>query len=610
MDSLTLVLLATGAPLICFLICILALRPHPGAARVVALGGMGLSLFGSVTLLLQGPVEPLRFLWFSSGEIQLQFGFLLDGLSLLFAVAVALITFCVMLYSIGYMAGDPGTTRYFAMLSFFAWAMLSFVYAVDLLQVFIFWELVGLASFFLIGFWYEKPEANAAAKKAFLMTRVGDVGLLIGLLLILPLSNSFDLPHLLDPQAGLVRLALPATLTLITLLIFVGIVGKSAQFPLHTWLPDAMEGPTPVSALLHSATMVAAGVFLMARLHPLFMASEQTRTVVLCVATFTAILASTMAMVERDIKKVLAYSSISQLGFMLIGLGAGSLFAGVFHLVTHAVFKALLFLCSGVYIHHLATNDMEEIGRRGGRQLRLTTAALVIGSAALAGVPPLAGFFSKEEIFAQLGHGGLGPFAIGAFAAAFLTAYYTGRMVFLVVAPAQIEETSHDHHGDPQPWVMLAPIVLLALGALTLGFFGSSIAATLGVQLVHHSLVSMLPAIGVVALGGALAWFDFGRKSAPRRGFITRLAALETLFIRQWYVDDFYRTIVVRINTALAKTMHFIETRGLDAGFDRLGFNTLGLGALATRLQSGWVQIYTGGAVVLLGLVVAYFGLR
>jgi len=604
------VLLATGAPLICFLICILALRPHPGAARVVALGGMGLSLFGSVTLLLQGPVEPLRFLWFSSGEIQLQFGFLLDGLSLLFAVAVALITFCVMLYSIGYMAGDPGTTRYFAMLSFFAWAMLSFVYAVDLLQVFIFWELVGLASFFLIGFWYEKPEANAAAKKAFLMTRVGDVGLLIGLLLILPLSNSFDLPHLLDPQAGLVRLALPATLTLITLLIFVGIVGKSAQFPLHTWLPDAMEGPTPVSALLHSATMVAAGVFLMARLHPLFMASEQTRTVVLCVATFTAILASTMAMVERDIKKVLAYSSISQLGFMLIGLGAGSLFAGVFHLVTHAVFKALLFLCSGVYIHHLATNDMEEIGRRGGRQLRLTTAALVIGSAALAGVPPLAGFFSKEEIFAQLGHGGLGPFAIGAFAAAFLTAYYTGRMVFLVVAPAQIEETSHDHHGDPQPWVMLAPIVLLALGALTLGFFSSSIAATLGVQLVHHSLVSMLPAIGVVALGGALAWFDFGRKSAPRRGFITRLAALETLFIRQWYVDDFYRTIVVRINTALAKTMHFIETRGLDAGFDRLGFNTLGLGALATRLQSGWVQIYTGGAVVLLGLVVAYFGLR
>ena len=610
MDTLTLVLLATGVPLICFLICILALRPHPGAARVVALGGMGLSLFGSVTLLLQGPVEPLRFLWFSSGEIQLQFGFLLDGLSLLFAVAVALITFCVMLYSIGYMAGDPGTTRYFAMLSFFAWAMLSFVYAVDLLQAFIFWELVGLASFFLIGFWYEKPEANAAAKKAFLMTRVGDVGLFIGILLILPLSNSFDLPHLLDPQAGLVRLALPATLTLITLLIFVGIVGKSAQFPLHTWLPDAMEGPTPVSALLHSATMVAAGVFLMARLHPLFMASEQTRTVVLCVATFTAILASTMAMVERDIKKVLAYSSISQLGFMLIGLGAGSLFAGVFHLVTHAVFKALLFLCSGVYIHHLATNDMEEIGRRGGRKLRLTTAALVVGSAALAGVPPLAGFFSKEEIFAQLGHGGLGPFAIGAFAAAFLTAYYTGRMVFLVVAPAQIEETSHDHHGDPQPWVMLAPIVLLALGALTLGFFASSIAATLGVQLVHHSLVSMLPAIGVVALGGALAWFDFGRKSAPRRGFITRLAALETLFIRQWYVDDFYRTIVVRINTALAKTMHFIETRGLDAGFDRLGFNTLGLGALATRLQSGWVQIYTGGAVVLLGLVVAYFGLR
>ena len=610
MDTLTLALLATGAPFVSFAICILTLRPHPGTARAVALLSMGLSLFGAVALWLKGPVEPLRFLWFASGNIELQFGFILDGLSLLFAVVVALITFCVLLYSVGYMAGDPGTTRYFAMLSFFAWAMLSFVYAVDLLQAFIFWELVGLASFFLIGFWYEKPEASAAAKKAFIMTRVGDVGLFIGLLLILPLSKSFDIPHLLDPDSGLVRLALPATLSFITLLIFCGIVGKSAQFPLHTWLPDAMEGPTPVSALLHSATMVAAGVFLMARLHPLFMAADQTRIIILAIATLTALLASTIAMVERDIKKVLAYSSISQLGFMLIGLAAGSLFAGVFHLVTHAVFKALLFLCSGVYIHHLATNDMEEIGRRGGRQLRLTTFALVVGSAALAGVPPLAGFFSKEEIFAQLGQGGMGHFVIGAFAAAFLTAYYTGRMVFLVVAPAQIDtDDTHQHHGNPQPWVMLGPIVLLTLGALALGFFGSSIAAALGIQPVHHSLTSMLPAIGVVALGVALAWFDFGRKAASRQGFISHLAPLQTLFARQWYVDAFYGAVVVRFNAALATAMHFFEVRLLDGGSDGLGFNILGLGSLSSRLQSGWVQIYAGGAVVLLGLVVLYLGL-
>ena len=611
MDTLTLVLLATGAPLCCFLICILALRPHPGAARAVVLAGAGLSLVSATALLLQGPVGPLRFPWLASGQIHLQFGFMLDGLSLLFAVAVALVTFCVMVYSLGYMAGDPGATRYFAMLSFFAWAMLSFVYAVDLLQAFIFWELVGLASFFLIGFWYEKPEASAAAKKAFLMTRVGDVGLFIGLLLILPISDSFDLPQLLDPDSGLVRLATPAMLSLITLLVFVGIVGKSAQFPLHTWLPDAMEGPTPVSALLHSATMVAAGVFLMARLHPLFMAAEGTRTVVLCVATFTALLAATIAMVERDIKKVLAYSSISQLGFMLMGLAAGSLFAGVFHLVTHAVFKALLFLCSGVFIHHFATNDMAEIGRRGGRRLRLTTVALVIGAAALAGVPPLAGFFSKEEIFAQLGQGGLGPFALGAFAAALLTAYYAGRMVLLVVAPAQLAKgSSDDHHGPAQPGVMLAPIVLLAFGALVLGFFGSSLAGILGTRLGEHSLISMLPALGVVALGAGLAWFDFGRKASSRRGFISYMPALETLFLRQWYVDDFYRAIIVRLNAALAGAMHFVETRVLDAGFDGLGLNIVGLGSLSARLQSGWVQLSAGGMMLLLGLVVVYLGLR
>ncbi len=611
MDALTLVLLATGAPLCSFVLCILALRPHPAAARVVALTGAGLSLVSAVALWLQGPAKPLRFPWFASGEINLQFGFMLDGLSLLFAVAVALVTFCVMVYSLGYMSGDSGQTRYFAMLSFFAWAMLSFVYAIDLLQAFIFWELVGLASFFLIGFWYEKPEASAAAKKAFLMTRVGDVGLFIGLLLILPISNSFDLPHLLDPASGLVRLATPAMLSLITLLIFVGIVGKSAQFPLHTWLPDAMEGPTPVSALLHSATMVAAGVFLMARLHPLFMAAEDTRMIVLCVAAFTALLASTIAMVERDIKKVLAYSSISQLGFMLMGLAAGSLFAGVFHLVTHAVFKALLFLCSGVYIHYLGTNDLEEIGRRGGRRLRLTTAALVIGSAALAGVPPLAGFFSKEEIFAQLAQGGLGPFALVALAAALLTAYYTGRMVLLVVAPAEMEaHRSVDHHGSPQPGVMLAPIVLLACGALLLGFFGGSIADALGASVAEHSLSSMLPALAAVAVGLGLAWFDFGRQASLRRGFIGRLPAMEKLFVRQWHVDDFYRAVVVRINSAIAGAMHFVETRVLDACFDGLGWKAIELGSLSTRLQSGWVQVYAGAAVILLGLAVAYIGLR
>ena len=328
-DSLSLILATTFAPFGAFVLAILLLMRQPRVAQLIVIAGGALSLAGAVSLLANGPVDPLRYLWFVSGDIQLRFGFILDGLSLMFGVAVALITLCVMVYSLGYMGHDPDKTRYFAMLALFEWAMLSFVYAVDLLQSFIFWELVGLASFFLIGFWYEKPSATAAAKKAFLMTRVGDVGLFIGVLMVLQVAGHFDIPALLAVDNGLVQQAAPATLTAITLLIFVGIVGKSAQFPLHTWLPDAMEGPTPVSALLHSATMVAAGVYLMARLHPLFMGSETTLGIILIIASITALLAATMAMVATDIKRVLAFSSISQLGFMLLGLAAGSLFAGV-----------------------------------------------------------------------------------------------------------------------------------------------------------------------------------------------------------------------------------------------------------------------------------------
>jgi NADH-quinone oxidoreductase subunit L len=444
------------------------------------------------------------------------------------------------------------------------------------------------------------------------MTRIGDVGLFIGILMILPLTSNFDLPTLLNAETGLVKLAAPAALSTITLLIFMGIVGKSAQFPLHTWLPDAMEGPTPVSALLHSATMVAAGVYLMARLHPLFMAAPDTLYIILCIAAFTALLAATIAMVERDIKKVFAYSSISQLGFMLMGLAAGSLFAGVFHLITHAVFKALLFLCSGVYIHHFETNDLEEIGRRGGRRLRATTLALAIGAGALAGVPPLAGFFSKEEIFAALGHDGATLFSIVALFAAFLTAYYTARMLFLVILPAKIEEdTQHDaQHGPAQPIAMLAPILLLALGALSLGFVGTRLAVMLGVAPAHHEIASMLPAIGVVLLGILIAYMDYGRRGAARKGFIASVPVLQKLFENRWYIDEFYRTVFVRLNDALSALFYAIEQRFFDAGFDEFGSSALKAGNSASRLQSGWVQIYAGATVVLIGLAALYIGLR
>ena len=609
MDTTTLILATTFAPFAGFVIAILFLHRSPQLAQVVVTASAAVALGGAVQLWLNGPAEPLRYLWFTSGAIDLYFGFLLDGLNLMFGVAVALITLCVIVYSIGYMADDPSKTRYFALLAFFEWAMLSFVYAVDLLQSFIFWELVGLASFFLIGFWYQKPSAAEAARKAFLMTRIGDVGLLIGVLLVMMTAGHFDIPGLLDPDVGLVTRLAPATLTAITLLIFVGIVGKSAQFPLHTWLPDAMEGPTPVSALLHSATMVAAGVFLMARLYPLFLAAETTRSVILVVATITALLAATMAMVDRDIKKVLAYSSISQLGFMLMALAAGSLFAGVFHLITHALFKALLFLCSGLFIHHFGTNDLEQIGRSGGRGMRLTTIGLLIGGGALAGVPPLSGFFSKEEIFAALGHGGGSAFTIAAFAAAFLTAYYTFRMIFLVTLPDRIEpHTADDHHeGSAEPWTMALPVVVLSLGAALAGGWGDKIAAALGVEISHHSIGDMLPAIGVVAAGVVLAWLDFGR--GDRAGFLTRIPALQSLFSNGWHIDEIYRAVFVRITGWVATLLHGMEVKGLDGGFDRFGVGILGAGSGSRRVQSGWVQFYGGCAVVVVGAIAFYVGM-
>jgi NADH-quinone oxidoreductase subunit L len=273
------------------------------------------------------------------------------------------ISFLVQIYSLGYMAGDPGFARYYAFQSLFACVMMALSLSSSLLQLYVFWELVGLSSYLLIGFWYEKFSATQAGKKAFVMTRLGDIAFFIGLLLVL---INFGNLNILDMNSADVTVRMsPTLITLCALLIFGGIVGKSAQFPLLTWLPDAMEGPTPVSALLHSATMVAAGVFLFARLFPFFSHSAMAMTLFLAIGAITMLMSSTMALVDRDIKKVWAYSTISQLGFMIMGLAAGGYFAGVFHLTTHAGFKALLFLCSGVWIHQYETNDMFEIGRQG-----------------------------------------------------------------------------------------------------------------------------------------------------------------------------------------------------------------------------------------------------
>ncbi|HMQ21000.1 MAG TPA: NADH-quinone oxidoreductase subunit L [Planctomycetota bacterium] len=618
-------MLGITSPLIGFALALLFFRKkHDFAAAVVVLSGI-VSLCCSLGLLMtHGSAATTHVArWFAIADIEIAFGVLLDGKTLIMGAVVALVTSCIQVYSLAYMAHDASKARFFAFLAFFEWSMLSLVYAANLLQLFIFWELVGLASFFLIGFWHEKPSAVAAAKKAFMMTRIGDVGLFIGLVLLFQATGSLDV---LAINATFDAAGMPATIEKdrvewIAMLLFIGVIGKSAQFPLHTWLPDAMEGPTPVSALLHSATMVAAGVFLVTRFHGLFVDAETTRTWMLVIATFTALLASTMAMVAKDMKRVLAFSSISQLGFMLIGLAAGSLFAGYFHLITHAFFKALLFLCAGSFIHALGTNDMIAMGRAGARKLRITTIGLVVGGAALAGLPPLAGFFSKEQVLGALHDPWQQGFKWAAMAAAFLTAYYTFRMVFLLVRPdaasravadeaAGSQHHAGDDHGEHEAHgealVMRAPILVLAFLALIAGFFGDAIGRAIDVSDVHHpSFGEMAPAI-LIALGGvALAWFDYGRKGAKQVGFVAMVPGLEKLFAKRWYLDEVYYYLFVIPALALAQFCFGAEQQGFDKSADVVGAGVIASGNSVARSHNGRLQLYlTLAVLVLVGLTI------
>jgi len=605
-----LALACTMTPLLAFVVAFVLFRNNHAMAIATSLLGGAVSLAAAALLFIEGPQsQPITMEWFASGDTQIFFGFILDGPSLLMGTIVAFVSFVVQVYSLGYMAQDSGRGRYFAFLSLFAWSMLSFVYAASLLQTFIFWELVGLASFLLIGFWYRKPSAVAAARKAFIMTRVGDVGLFLGVILLLEAGGTLDIVTINSPE---MLVTLGPKVELIVALLFVGIVGKSAQFPLHTWLPDAMEGPTPVSALLHSATMVAAGVFLFARFHPLFMAAEDAMGFALMIAAVTTVLASTMAMVATDIKKVLAYSSISQLGYMIMALAAGGLFAGLFHLTTHAIFKALLFLSAGAFIHKVGSNDMVAIGRAGGRQLKTTTLGLVVGGAALAGIPPMAGFFSKEAVLHVLGADGFTA-ALGAgYLAAFMTAYYTFRMIFLVTrpndaseaSPAEPVDASHAH-GDPTS-TMRVPIALLSLGAVALGFGADALAGYLGLEAPHASLQEMAPAIGVALSGVAVAWWDFGRSGSAQRGFLRGAPAVERLFVNGWYIDAFYKAVVARGVEAIAVVCHALDVRAIDRTTDDMGQGALASGQAASGLQSGNLSRYIALAAVITGLLVAW----
>ncbi len=616
-------LLTVFLPLSAFALIMIFTRNNPKLSLAISLLASTIPLIIAWTFFFKlGGHKPIiyNFNWLVSDIVKVPFGFLLDPTSLVMFVIVATISWLVQIYSIGYMAGDPGFGRYYADLSLFALAMLTLVISSGLLQLYIAWELVGLASYLLIGFWYEKFSASEAGKKAFVVTRFGDIGFFMGLVFLVLFYGNLDIASV--NAAAVAHKMPPWLLTTSALLIFCGVMGKSAQFPLHVWLPDAMEGPTPVSALLHSATMVAAGVYLMTRIFPFFAASTTAMTVIIAIASITLILSSTVGMVATDIKQVWAYSTVSQLGFMAMGLAAaglagGTLFAGYYHLTTHAGFKALLFLCSGVFIHHFGTNDFFTMATNGGRKLIIPMTCITIAALALAGIYPFSGFFSKELIMTALAHLDNKLWLVVGLLGAFLTAYYSFRVIFVLLFPkdpsayAKVpghvhipEDDSHGHggHGGHNnghnghhgvPWVMAIPLIILAGFTLSLGFCEGYLQKMLLGEVHHHALNYFLLAAAVsCAVGGiAMAWADWGAKNAKCVGFISKFPALENFFIQKWYMDHFWRWFLNRwIYGTFSRLFTYNDRRVVDGGVDAVAFSTVGSGRLLSFIQTAFLQ--------------------
>ena len=524
-------------------------------------------------------------------------GVLVDPLSASLAALVTLVAFLVQLYSLGYLAGEPPAAlgRYFLYQSLFAFAMLGLVFAPNFLQMFVFWELVGLCSYLLIGFYYQRPAAARAAVKAFWVTKLGDVGFLLGIVLLWGATGTFEFLTLFE-TAGRGATG-GGYLALCVGLIYLGAMGKSAQFPLHVWLPDAMEGPTPVSALIHAATMVTAGVYLVARAYPLFLAAPDVLTLIAWVGAFTALLAATLALVERDIKRVLAYSTVSQLGYMMTALGAGALGAGFFHLLTHGFFKALLFLAAGAVIHAVHTNDMFAMGRLG-RTMPRTTVVFVLGALALAGLPPLAGFVSKEAVLAGVWHGGLvGPFLMLA-VTVFLTAFYMFRAIFVAFFGPAAAGAGGRHPHDPPP-VMQGPLWVLAVGTLGAGILATDRLGLPFAAFLHrdaawpHGPAWLLPlSVGLAVAGIVAAWAVYQRGLVSPAALAAAFGPLRAAAERGYGIDAVYLAVYRGVLLGLARLTGFVDRYLVDGVVNVASAWTLRAGAALRQVQTGRAQDY------------------
>lgn len=579
--------------------------------------------------------------WIPCGDLKVNIGFLVDALSLVMMLTVSGVSFIIHVYSIGYMHDDPGFRRYFTYLNLFVFFMLTLVSANSFLLMFVGWEGVGLCSYLLIGFWYQNKAPADAGKKAFIVNRIGDYGFLLAMMLIFVVFGSLDFlpvfektPHLFSGGE--------LTVTLITLLLFIGACGKSAQIPLYVWLPDAMEGPTPVSALIHAATMVTAGVYMVARCNVLFSLAPVSMGVVAVIGAGTAIFTASIAIVANDIKRVLAYSTISQLGYMFLACGVGAFTAGIFHLMTHAFFKALLFLCAGSVMHALSGElDMRKMGGLKSR-IPITYWTFFIGCLAIAGIPPFAGFFSKDEILWHAFQTNIFLWAIAAIAA-FMTAFYMFRAVFMTFYGESRMEPEVEKHVHESPSVMTIPLSILAVLSVIGGLVGIPIihgwnrindflapvlgghdvhlaekfssgiayAATQGKEVMHHPVGLELFMMGVsvgIGIAGIIAAYYFYIKRPELPGKIAqRFKGIYNLLYNKYYVDEIYSTYVVTpVNIISTFFWKVFDEKLIDGAMvNGSAWLVQRISGGLKRLQTGYVQHYA--LSILVGLLFVFY---
>lgn len=638
----------TGLGLISFNRTVNRLRKPVAVLLISCVGAAAVLSYAVLAEQLAGaPPTEVLFTWASAGNFSLPMGFRVDALAAVMLALVTTIALLVMVYSDGYMAHDNGYVRFFTYLALFSSSMLGLVISPNLLEIYVFWELVGMCSYLLVGFWYDRDGAANAAQKAFVTNRVGDFGLLLGILGLFWATGSFDFETIGSGLQNAVSSGVVPGWAAVALCLFVfmGPMAKSAQFPLHVWLPDAMEGPTPISALIHAATMVAAGVFLVARLQPLYAPFPQVQATVAVIGAITLVLGASIALTQMDLKKGLAYSTVSQLGYMMLAMGCGAPVAGMFHLVTHAFFKAMLFLGSGSVIHAMEevvghepvlAQDMRLMGGLR-KHMPITASTFFIGCVAISGIPPLAGFWSKDEILG-VAFGRFPLLWVAGFVTAGLTAFYMFRLYFLTfegpfrggdkAMAAQLlaaagkgapEHNDHGHHADhphESGWQMAMPLVVLAVPSVLIGLLGVPWNSRFGLLLDPHEAIEaaqhfswgeFLPLAGasvgisitgitVAVLAYALHKLDLGTAVAGR------FPALNAFLANKWYLDAINDKLFVQGSRKLAKQVLDVDSKVVDGVVNLTGLLTLGSGEGLKYFNTGRAQFY---ALIVFGGVIA-----